>query len=139
MPPVQENTTADPTAKKPTTPATASDSAGLYSTAPHGVSSSQVSWWPTHEFLVHLVAQVDTLPVAGTPAWQALSDDDPQKLLSLAVAGEHHVLRAEAAQEALAEASRAISGAADWRAISQEIRRRNAFRASHPEAKRVVK
>lgn len=34
-------------------------------------ASQQVSWWPTHEFITELVANVNNLPVAGTPAWCA--------------------------------------------------------------------
>ncbi len=76
--------------------------------------SQQVSWWDTHVFISALVAHTDNLPTAGSPSWCELSDGDPRKLLALAVAGEHHVLRVEVAQEAMAEASRAISGTADW-------------------------
>jgi hypothetical protein len=53
-----------------------------------------------------------------------MSDGDPRKLLALAVDGEHHVLRKEVAQTSLCDASRAVSAAADWRAIAHEIRRR---------------
>lgn len=84
-------------------------------------ASQQVSWWPTHEFITALVANVNNLPVAGTPAWQVLSDDDPAKLLALAVAGEHHVLRVETAQEAFAESSRAIAEAEDWAAVARRV------------------
>lgn len=100
-------------------------------------SSQQASWWPVHEFITELVAQANNLPVAGTPAWCALADNDPLKLLSLAAAGEHHVLRVETAQEARAEASRDVAAAADWRAISRDIQQRAHFRASHTWAKRV--
>jgi hypothetical protein len=99
--------------------------------------SQSVSWWPVHEFIIELVAQANDLPVAGTPAWCALPDTDPLKLLSLAAAGEHHVLRMETAQEARAEASRAVAAAADWRAVSREVQQRAHFRASRPWVKRV--
>ncbi len=85
------------------------------------MSSRQVAWWPVHEFISALVGQVNALPVAGTPAWCSLSDDDPRKLLALAVAGEHHVLRVEVAQAAMADASREISGAAPWSALAQRV------------------
>ncbi|MDZ7883300.1 MAG: DUF2742 domain-containing protein [Mycobacterium sp.] len=78
-------------------------------------ASKQVSWWPTHEFIAALVANANNLPIAGTPAWQALSDNDPAKPIALAVAGEHHVLRIEVAQTALAEASKAVASVPDWR------------------------
>lgn len=78
-------------------------------------SSQQVSWWATHEFITELVAHTANLPAAGTPAWSALSDDNPTKLIALAVAGEHHVLRVEVAQMAMGEASRAVAAVPDWR------------------------
>lgn len=87
-------------------------------------SSLEVSWWPTHLFISALVDRANYLPYAGTPAWCALPDSDPNKLLALAVAGEHHVLRMEAAQEAMAQASRDISAAANWTAIANANRRR---------------
>ncbi|OKH65399.1 hypothetical protein EB73_21915 [Mycobacterium sp. SWH-M3] len=86
--------------------------------------SQQVSWWPVHEFLEAVVNQANygTLPTAGTPAWQALADGDPRKLLALAVSGEHWALRTEIAQERLAEAGREVAEAADWSALAQQIR-----------------
>ena len=99
-------------------------------------SSQQVSWWPVHEFITELVAQANNLPVAGTPAWCALADNDPRKLLSLAAEGEHHVLRVETAQEAHAEASHDVSAAADWSALATNIRQHAEFYAARPWLKR---
>lgn len=102
------------------------------------VESQQVSWWPVHEFITALVENLEeSLPWAGTPSWCALADGDPRKLLSLAVAGEHHVLRVEAAQAGRAEASRAVASAADWPAVAREVQQRRAFREAHPWAKRA--
>ncbi|WP_082690206.1 DUF2742 domain-containing protein [Mycobacterium sp. M26] len=80
-------------------------------------ASRQVSWWPVHDFITALVHQANCgpIPAAGTPAWCELGDGDPRKLLAVAVAGEHHVLRVEIAQEAMAEASRAVSASPNWR------------------------
>ncbi|MEY8015251.1 DUF2742 domain-containing protein [Mycobacterium servetii] len=101
--------------------------------------SQQVSWYETHEFMQALLAQANCgpLPWPGTPSWCELADGDPRKLLSLAAFGVHNALRVETAQAALAEASRAVSAAADWPKISQEVRQRNEFRAEHTWAKRV--
>ena len=87
------------------------------------LGSQQVSWWATHEFLEAAVAQANCgpLPTAGTPAWCALSDGDPRKLLALAAAGEHWALRLDTAQEHLAEASREISSAADWSSLARHV------------------
>lgn len=89
------------------------------------MSSRQVSWWPCHEFIAAVVAQanVGPIPLAGTPAWLTLADDDPRKLLALAQAGEHHVLRLDLAQEAAAEASKTIAAAEDWPSVARCIRR----------------
>ncbi|UVO14249.1 DUF2742 domain-containing protein [Mycobacterium sp. SVM_VP21] len=88
------------------------------------MTSRQVSWWPVHTFLEAALAQANcgTLPLAGTPSWQALADDDPAKLLALADAGVHSVLRWEAAQEAQAEASKSIAAAEDWPSFARQIR-----------------
>jgi Protein of unknown function (DUF2742) len=103
-------------------------------------ASQQVSWWSTHTFLDAMLAQanVGPLPAAGTPAWCAMADGDPRKLLALAVDGEHHVLRKEVAQTAHADASRAISGAVDWRALSREIHQRRGFYAQKPWLRRAA-
>ena len=89
-------------------------------------ASQEVSWWATHLFITELVAQANTtLPWAGTPAWRALDDADPRKLLALAVAGEHHVLRVEIGQDAIGDAGEAISAAEDWSRVSRDVRRRH--------------
>lgn len=81
-------------------------------------------------FLEALVAQANNLPVAGTPAWCAMSDENPNKLLALALAGEHHVLRCELDQLAQAEASKAVAASADWGAVARWNRDRAGARAS---------
>lgn len=86
--------------------------------------SAEVSWWQVHVFLETLAAQYDRLPIAGTPAWCAMSDGDPRKVVALAVAGEHHVLRCELDQIALAEASKSVAAAADWGAVARWNQRR---------------
>ncbi len=92
-------------------------------------TAHSVAWWPVHEYVEQLLAQADSgWPVAGTPAWCALPDGDPRKVFALIAASEHHVLRMEAAQEARAEASKAISAAADWPAVAREIRHRDEAR-----------
>lgn len=102
--------------------------------------SQQVSWWSVHEFVRAVLAKanVGPLPLAGTPEWMAMGDGDPRKLLAVAVGGEHHVLRIETAQAAMADASREIAGAADWTAVSREVHRRNDFYTSRPWLKRAV-
>jgi len=101
------------------------------------LDSQQVSWWETHLFLKELVAHYSALPLAGTPCWCALDDSDPRKLISLAVEGEHHVLRKETAQEARANASNAVAGSADWSAIARKVNQHSGFYTKRPWLKRV--
>jgi hypothetical protein len=87
-------------------------------------SSRIVSWPEVNRFLTEVVkaATYAPLPIAGTPAWCELADTDMRKLIALAVAGEHHVLRCDLAQEAAADASKTIATAEDWPAIARQIR-----------------
>lgn len=94
------------------------------------IESRSVAWWPVHEFMAALVAQANDLPLAGTPAWCLLANGDPRKLLAVAVAGEHHVLRVEMAQEAHAEASKSVASAADWSGVAREMQQRHDARQS---------
>lgn len=88
--------------------------------------SQQVSWWRVHLFVEALVAQTNAGPIpgAGTPAWAALPDGDPRKLLALVVAGEHHVLRTEIAQELRAHAAEDIWTGEDWTQVASQVARR---------------
>ncbi|UVO11914.1 DUF2742 domain-containing protein [Mycobacterium sp. SVM_VP21] len=94
-------------------------------------ASRMVSWWTCHQFLAAVFAQgnVGPLPLAGTPAWCALADTDPVKLLALAVAGEHAVLQWDIAQEFRADAAKAIAAEQCWPALARRIRagRGNAY------------
>jgi hypothetical protein len=87
-------------------------------------ASQQVSWWSVHEQVTGLLQEVGDWPMAGTPAWCALDDDDPVKLAALFDAAQHWALRVETCQEAECEASHDISAVADWSAIATEIRQR---------------
>ncbi|MDN4522624.1 MULTISPECIES: DUF2742 domain-containing protein [Mycolicibacterium] len=90
-------------------------------------ASQEVSWWAVHQFISAVVEQVKntTLPWAGTPAWRDLDDADPRKLLSVAIAGEHHVLRVEIGQEQRAQAAEDIWGGADWSEAARTFTRRH--------------
>jgi len=107
-----------------------------------GAPSRQVSWWPVHEFLEQLLAQSNygPIPDAGTPSWQQLESGDPRKLLAVAVAGEHHTLRMETAQEHRAEASKAVAAGEDWPAVARRIHRGRgpAYIPRSPRAKEVT-
>jgi Protein of unknown function (DUF2742) len=91
------------------------------------ISSQQVSFSEVNRFLAELLEQVDDWPMLGTPAWCDLSADDAVKWAAVFDAAQHWALRLETCQEARADASRAVAGAADWSAISREINQRTAF------------
>jgi Protein of unknown function (DUF2742) len=81
-------------------------------------SSRQVSWWTVHEFVQPYLDAAGSWPMAGTPAWCLLDDDDPAKWAALLDGAQHHALRVELNQSARAEASRAVSATANWSAIA---------------------
>ena len=87
-------------------------------------ASRQVSWRQVHRFVQPVLDQVHDWPMLGTPAWCNLSDADPRKWCALLDGARHWALRVEGCQEARADASQALSGAADWGAVGWEIRRR---------------
>jgi Protein of unknown function (DUF2742) len=88
------------------------------------VHSQQVCWWEVHEFVQTVLDQVNDWPMLGTPAWRSLDSDSPQKWAALLDAAQHHALRLELNQEARADASKAVSGAVDWKECERQIRRR---------------
>src|SRR4051794_18800956 len=90
------------------------------------IASRSVAWWPVYTYVQSLIEQMEVgcWPMAGTPTWLGMSDDDPVKLAAVLDAGQHHALRLELNQEAQADASRAVSTSADWPGIANEIRRR---------------
>jgi hypothetical protein len=100
------------------------------------VESQQVSFWPVHEWVAPRLERVGTWPILGSPAWVLLDDRDPVKWAAVLDGGQHYALRLELNQEALAQASRDISAAADWSAISREIRIHTDFYAAKPWLKR---
>ena len=108
--------------------------------APDGMrmSSQQVSWWDVHEFVDPILTQLGSWPMAGSPGWCALNDDDPVKVAALLDAAQHWALRLETNQQVLCEASRQVADAVDWSAMAQEIAQRKAFYAARPWLKRVV-
>lgn len=101
--------------------------------------SQQVDWYTTYCFVEALLSQANCgpLPWAGTPAWQAMADSDPRKLLALAQFGVHWALRVEFAQQAQAQAAKEISAAADWSALARRVRNSRG-NANIPRRREVV-
>jgi hypothetical protein len=103
-----------------------------------GFGSAAVAWFEVHEFVAPFLENVGTWPMVGSVQWQQLSADDPRKLAAIFDAARHHALRVEIAQEIRGDASRAISGAADWPSIGRELQQLSEFRKSRPWARRVA-
>jgi hypothetical protein len=102
------------------------------------IRSQQVSWWSVREFIMPVLNQANGWPLLGTPAWCSLAHEDPRKWCALLDGAQHHALRLELNQEARAEASKAVSGAVDWSALSREIHTRAEFYAARPWLRRAV-
>lgn len=102
------------------------------------IASQQVSWFSVHEFVAPLLNQVNDWPTLGTPVWCSLIHEDPRKWCALLDGAQHWALRLETCQEARADASRAISGAIDWPALSREINQRTDFYSARPWLRRAV-
>lgn len=100
------------------------------------LASQMVAWWSVHEYVTPLLERVGSWPMAGSPGWCLLDDDDPIKLAALFEFAQHHALRIETAQQAKCEASRAISDAADWSAIAKYVRDQREFYEGHPWMRR---
>lgn len=86
----------------------------------HG--SQQVCWTTVLEFVERQGINPTTVLLAGTPEWNRLPDDHPDKIGAVLAAGVHHSLRIDLAQEHRADSSREICAAADWSAVARRIR-----------------
>lgn len=99
-------------------------------------NSRQVSFWDVHEWAQRFMDAAGDYPMCGTPSWCLLPDDSRAKWASALDFAQHHALRVETAQEALAEASKAVAASADWPQVAREIRQREEFRRAHPWSRR---
>jgi len=88
-------------------------------------ASRQVNWYETFTFASKIAAQQGlsldhhVLPLAGSPQWCGMADDDARKLLALVLGGVREALAHDTRQAAMADASREISGAAPWSEIAR--------------------
>lgn len=105
---------------------------------PDPLGSRSVDWWSVHTFVADTLAAAGAWPMAGTLEWQQLPDDHPAKWAALLDAAQHHALRVELAQEAQADAAKAVAAAADWNGIARELTTLNTYRASRPWTKRTA-
>ncbi len=106
-------------------------------TRQHDIASRAVDWFAVYQFTMPLIERLGPLPPwPGTVSWCELSDHDPAKLGAVLVAGMLWALNEDARQEAMAEASKAISASADWGRIGQQIQNRAGFYRQRPWLKR---
>lgn len=89
------------------------------------VYSQQCSWLEVHTFVTPLLTAAGSWPLIGSPGWVDLDNKDARKRAAIYDAAQHWALRLECGQAALAEASRDVSGAADWSAIATEMVQRH--------------
>lgn len=89
--------------------------------AGESVDSRQISWWPVYELVAgHLGDRPAVLP--GTPAWQQLPDDHPDKWRAVLWAAIFWTLDQDTQQEHRAAASRAVASSTDWTTVAKQIR-----------------
>jgi hypothetical protein len=115
---------------------------------------SEFDWWPVHLYVAPVLARVKSWPIAGTPEWCALDDDDPAKMAAVFDAAQQRALDVDtrlmealqtydewlARQRLIAEcdASRAISAAEDWTAVANYLRDEREFYTEKPWMRRTA-
>lgn len=91
-----------------------------------GTASRAVAWEPVHRLVEPLLGDPGLAP--GTPPWTALDDHDPRKWSAVLWSAVWWAVAEDARQTHKAEASRAISAAADWPRIAREaVQRRGVY------------
>ena len=88
------------------------------------VTAQQMSWWSVHELVSAVLDQANGWPLLGSPAWCSLARDDPHKWAAILDSAQHWALHVKVCQEARAEASRDVSEAVDWQAVTRGTRQR---------------
>lgn len=84
------------------------------------MDSRQIGWWSVYELLAPLLGdRPPALP--GTPTWQQIPDDHPDKWRSLLWTAVWWSLAQDTRQEAAADASREIAAATDWSGLARRI------------------
>lgn len=95
------------------------------------MTGRQVDWYPVFRYASQIAIQQGlvldhrALPVAGTPSWCGLPDDDARKLLALLLGGVREALSNDAHQEALQQAGTDVHGGDDWSWLASTVRRHN--------------
>jgi hypothetical protein len=100
------------------------------------IGSRQIAYLTVYELISPILGQPGLIP--GTPAWCELDDEDPEKWRAVLWAAVWWCVDHEARQEAMADAGREISSAADWSAVSRGIRSRTDLFNARPWLRRAV-
>ncbi|OQZ90374.1 hypothetical protein BST11_13410 [Mycobacterium alsense] len=85
-----------------------------------------MDWFSVHTYVIPLLDEAGSWPLAGSLAFQRLDDSDPRKLAAVLDGGRRDALRNDVICSALAQASQDISMAADWPAFARSTLRRKA-------------
>lgn len=89
------------------------------------IESRWVDWFSVHAYVLPILDEAGSWPMAGSLAWQDLDDSDPRKLAAVLDGARRDALRNDTIGAALSEASREIAKAANWPEFSRDIRRRS--------------
>ena len=93
------------------------------------MTGRQVDWYPVYRYASQIashhgvVLEHRALPVAGTPSWCGLPDDDARKLLSLVLGGVREALTNDMHQEAVQQAGADVHGGDDWGWLAPTVQR----------------
>lgn len=90
------------------------------------IESRTVDFYPVHLFVIPMLVEAGSWPLAGSFAWRDLDDSDPRKLAAVLDGGQRDALRNDNISAAFAQASQAISAAEDWADFARNFRRHNA-------------
>jgi hypothetical protein len=102
------------------------------------LASKAVDWFLVHEFVMPLLNEVGSWPLAGSPLWAALDDSDPMKLAAIYDAARQHALRIDTLQDEQSQIASVISAAGteegDWAALRRIVARGNGARIPRRKA-----
>lgn len=104
-----------------------------------GVDSNEIDFLPVHQRLAPLLDRavlLGEIPVLGSPAWVDIPDDDRRWRDSVVVAGYRWAMAEWLRQDAENQASKELSGSADWSAVAARMRQHAEYLAANPWARR---
>ena len=104
-----------------------------------GVDSNEIDFLPVHQRLAPILDRavlLGEIPVLGSPSWVEIPDEDRRWRDSVVVAGYRWAMTEWLRQDAENQASKELSGSADWSAVAARTRRRAEYLAANPWARR---